>query len=91
MLFKRPYISFIITTSVWNVKTTYRKSWPGNLFQLLTLTPSSVSSVVIIIQRPYIFLISRILLILRGEITTAAVALLSEVVKIFSIQHYKSD
>ena len=23
---------------VWNVKTTYRKSWPGNLFQLLTLT-----------------------------------------------------
>ena len=23
---------------VWNVKTAYRKSWPGNLFQLRTLT-----------------------------------------------------
>ena len=23
---------------VWNVKTTYSKSWPGNLFQMLNLT-----------------------------------------------------
>ena len=37
-LLKRPYISLIIATRVWNVKATYRKSWPGNLFQLLTLT-----------------------------------------------------
>ena len=30
---------------VWNVKTTYRKSWPGNLFQLLTLTFDPIFSV----------------------------------------------
>ena len=38
ILLKSPYISFIITTGVWNVKTTYRKSRAGNLFQWLTLT-----------------------------------------------------
>ena len=54
------------------MKTTYRKSWPGNLFQLLTLTPSSVSSGVILLQRPYISLSSHILLILRQEITAMA-------------------
>ena len=59
------------------MKTTCRKSWPGNLFQLLTLTfdPSSVSNGVILLQRPYIFLSSHILLILRREITAVAVAL----------------
>ena len=57
------------------MKTTYRKSWPGNLLQLLSLTPSSVSSGIILLQRPYISLISPILLILRREITAAAVAL----------------
>ena len=38
ILLKRPYIFLIIGTRGWNVKTTKRKSWPGNLFQLLTLT-----------------------------------------------------
>ena len=36
ILLKRPYISLIIDTEVPNVKTTYRKSWPETLFQLLT-------------------------------------------------------
>ena len=42
---------------------------------ILPLTPSSVSSLVILLQRPYISLISHILLVLRREITAAAVAL----------------
>ena len=37
ILLKRPYISISLLLGVWNVKTTYRKSWPGNLFQLLTV------------------------------------------------------
>ena len=38
-----PYLKCLISPlpllpGVWYVKTTYRKSWPGNIFQLLTLT-----------------------------------------------------
>ena len=38
ILLKRPYISLIITTRDLECEISYRKSWPGNLFQLLTLT-----------------------------------------------------
>ena len=42
---------------------------------LLPLTPSSMSSGVILLQRPYVSFSSPLLLSLRWEITTAAVAL----------------
>ena len=42
----------------------------------LTFDPSSMSSGVILLQTPYISLRSPLLLILRGEIDTAAVVLL---------------
>ena len=61
------------------VKTTYTKSRPETIFQLLTFTfdpPSSMSSGVILLQRPYVSFSSPPLLILRQEITAAAVALL---------------
>ena len=60
------------------MKTTYTKSRPETIFQLLTFTfePSSMSSGVIVLQRPYISFSSPLLLILRREITTVTVALL---------------
>ena len=56
----------------------YRKSRPETLFQLMIFTfdPSSMSSGVILLQRPYISFSSPLLLILRQEITAVAVALL---------------
>ena len=75
ILLKRPYISLIIP-NVPNVKTTYTKSGPETIFQLLTfpLTSFSMSSGVILLQSPYISFSSPLLLILRWEITAAAVA-----------------
>ena len=45
---------------LWNVKTTYMKSLPTNLWKhrILNLTPSSRSSRVITLKRPYISLIT---------------------------------
>ena len=62
------------------MKTTYTKSRPETIFQLLTFTfdpfESSMSSGVILLERPYVSFSSPLLLILRREITAAAVALL---------------
>ena len=39
ILSKRPYMSpLVLVLGVQNVKTTYGKSWPGNLLQVLNLT-----------------------------------------------------
>ena len=59
-------MSLIIATRGSNVKTTHRKSRPETLFQLLTFTctNSSMSSGVILLQRPYISFKSPLLLIL---------------------------
>ena len=54
------------------MKTTYTKSRPETIFQLLT----SMSSGVILLQRPYVSFSSPLLLILRWEIAAAAVAFL---------------
>ena len=40
------------------MKTTCRKSWPGNLFQVLNLTPASRLNEVVTLKRPYFSLIS---------------------------------
>ena len=37
ILLKRPISPLILLLEVWNVKTTCRKSWPGNHFQMLNL------------------------------------------------------
>ena len=60
------------------VKTTYTKLRPETIFQLLTFTfdPFSMSSGVILLQRPCVSFSSPLLLILRREIMAAAVALL---------------
>ena len=62
-----------------NVKTTYTKSRPETIFQLLTFTFDPFFNVkwVILLQRPYVSFSSPLLLILRREITAAAVALFS--------------
>ena len=39
------------------MKTTCRKSWSGNLFQVLTLTPISRLNEVVTLKRPYFSLI----------------------------------
>ena len=59
------------------MKTTHRKSWPETLFQLLTCSFDPFFNVkwVILLQRPYISFSSPLLLILRREITAAAVTL----------------
>ena len=59
------------------MNTTYTKLRPETIFQLLTFTfdPSSMSSGVILLQRPYVSFSSPLLLILRQEINAAAVAL----------------
>ena len=59
------------------MKTTYKKSRPETIFQLLILplTPSSMSNGVILLQSPDVSFSSPLLLNLRREITVAAVAL----------------
>ena len=59
ILLKGPYISLIIDYTL----------------SLLPLTPSSMSSGAVLLQRPYISFSSPLLLILRQEITAAAAAL----------------
>ena len=49
----------ILLLEVRNVKTTCRKSWPGNLFQMLNLTfdPASGLNGVLTLKYPYFFLL----------------------------------
>ena len=79
ILLKRPYISPIIATRGSKCGKQLKGSkglrFLSNCW-LLPLTPSSMSSGVILLQRPYISFSSPLLLILRQEITAAAVALL---------------
>ena len=54
---KKAFFSQILLLEVWNVKTTCRKSWPGNLFQVLSLTPASRLNGVVTLKRPHFSLI----------------------------------
>ena len=77
ILFEKALYPLSLLLGVPKAKTTYTKSRPETIFQLLTFTfdPSSMSSGVIILQRPYVSFSSPLLLILRREVTAAAVAL----------------
>ena len=76
------------------MKMTYTKSRPETIFQLLTFTFDPFFNVkwgYLTIQRPYVSFSAPLLLILRREITTAAVALLLVLwLQIVKTDHQKS-
>ena len=72
---KRPYISLFIAIRGSKCENNLKKVRDFFNCWLLPLTPFSMSSGVILLQRPYISFSSPLLLILRWEITAAAVAL----------------
>ena len=76
ILLKRPYISLIIAATGSKCKNNLKEVNPFSNCRLLPLTPSSMSSGITLLQRPYISFSSPLLLILRRDITVAAVALL---------------